>query len=241
MYELVVIPLMNVLGSEEMTKEERNEALVGLQEALSAQLEQPVSWSEDVADDAEFQADVLDPYFIFALRAAAAWMELHDSLDGFEVGEEPWLHESLDAVDEVDAITKFPHLLQADDSELTVFVPVDFKEVFQIELGDEEEEEGEEEEDQFFFVASLLRLRAELDVLKETLGIEDGIEEQIEDIVPDPTVDPLAGPRYGWLVMSARVNEGLTRALPMVLYYAEDDEDDEDDEEGEDNHDNADN
>lgn len=219
MFELVVIPLMNVLADEEMTAEERAEGLASLQEALSQQVDNPVSWSEDVPDDAEFEADRIDPYFIFALRAAAAWLEKNDSLEDFELDDEPWLHESLDIVDEEDAIKKFPHLLQADASEWLAFIPADFKEVFMVDMGEDEVEGDEEPEEEYFFVASLPRLRAELDVLKVALGIEDGLEDKIDDIVPDPDVDPLAGPRYGWLLMSARTNEGLSRELPMLLYF----------------------
>ncbi len=235
MFELVVIPLMNVLADEDMTAEERAAGLVSLQEALGQQVEHPVSWSEDVADDAEFEADRIDPYFIFALRAVAAWLETHDSLEGFEVDDEPWLHESLDILDDEDGIKKFPHLLQADASEWLAFIPADFKEVFMVDMGEDEVEEDsdQEPEEEYFFVASLPRLRAELDVLKAALKIEDGLEDQIDDIVPDPEVDPLAGPRYGWLLMSARTNEGLERGLPMLLYFDDDAEEGEGEEEGE--------
>src|SRR5690606_35163656 len=99
MYELVVMPPREfwALGAE--PPEELQEALEALQGALSEQGGSPVKWTETATQET-YESDTVEPFCIHALRAVAAWIDVHGDLKGFELGETPWDHDIFGALDE---------------------------------------------------------------------------------------------------------------------------------------------
>lgn len=228
MFELVVMPLIELWMEDGLSEEDVKSALDNMQQALSAEVGQTIRWDEQL-EEVSFEADCVDPYCIFALRAVAAYLEKHDSLEGFELGEEPWNHEAFAALESQGQAEAFKQVLHADGTACVAYVPAEMPDVYLMD--DEDEDEGETS----FSVGSLPALRKELDRLRDALGLEADLESHIDDVVFDPAEDPLAAPRYGWLVLSARCNEAIERKLPLILMEpSEDDElfEDDDYEEG---------
>ena len=224
MFEIVVMPLTELWADPEHSSEDLKETLAELQFVLTTEAGFEVTWDETVSRGPNFDADGVNVYCIYGLRAAAAWLEFNDTLDAFEMGDEPWSHEILDKLEEHGKSERFPQILHSSDTTFAAFVPVDMPDVFLME--------GEDDADLDFSVGSAVGLRRELDDLRAALGLEEGLEEHLDDIVFDPAEDPLAEPRYGWLVLSARTNEALEKKLPLlIIFEVDEDEDDEDDEE----------
>ena len=210
MFELVVIPLIELWIEDAEDEAVVLATLLELQQVLTREVGREISWSEHFVENATFEADGIDPYCVYGLRSAAAWLEFYEDLDTFEVGVEPGEHEIFDRLEERGKAERFPQLLHSEATDCAAFVPAELPDVFMML------EEGSEVE---FGVGSVEALRKELDVLRVALGLEEGLEEHIDHVVFDPNEDKLAGPRYGWIVLSARVNEALAKRLPLVLLY----------------------
>ena len=226
MFEIMVMPLTRLWSEIAGYGEGLEEALTNLQQLLSKENDGEITWEEPFDPSDEVEADIVDPVAIYALRAAASWLEFHEDLDGLELSDQPWEHEIFDKLEEKGHADRYPHLLHTDQSDIAAYVPGDFPNVFLFE---------EEDDEAFTFsIGALAGLRRELDELREKLGLEAGLEEHIDDIVFDVNTDPLADPRHGWLVLSTRLNEALRRQLPLLmLLELGEDEDDEDLEEEE--------
>ncbi len=227
MYELVVMPLTEFwdLGAED--PQELQEALEALQGALSEQVGSPVKWSEQGTQET-YESDTLDPFCVHALRALAAWVDVHGDLQGFELGETPWEHDVFGALDEEEGSKKFPQLVHS-DADVAVFAPVDLPGVYFMGPEDEDEADEEEEEMEELAVGSVTRLGAELDALNEHLKLQGDIDELPDDVVFDSDEDPLAAPKYAWAVLRAAVKRASAQKLPLILYfdasmYSDDDE-----------------
>lgn len=223
MFEFVTMPLTHFWDLEEQTPEELQEALVGLQRALSEQLGREISWPEDV-EEQDYEADLLDPYSVYALKALAAWLETHDEVGDFQPGVEPWAHEAILALDEDDT-HRYPQLLHS-DADVMVFAPVVMPDVYYLSDG-----EGEDDDEEFA-VGSLQSLLQELEALNGHLELEGDIDELPEGTQFDVDSDPLAAPKYAWAVLRAAVKKSLAQKLPLIAFFdpdlAEDEEWDED-------------
>ena len=230
MFEFVTMPLTHFWDLEEQSPQELQEALLGLQRALSEQLGREITWSEDVEEDS-YEADLLDPYSVYSLKAMAAWLDNHDDIEGFSPGVEPWAHPAILELDE-DGTHRYPQLLHS-DADVMVFAPVVMPDVYYLADGDEEDAEGDEEE---FAVGSLQSLFEELERLNEFLGLEGDIEQLPDGTLFDVDADPLAAPKYAWAVLHAAVRKSLAQKLPLICFFdpdlAEEEEWDEDEDEG---------
>lgn len=214
MFELVVMPLIELwVDEEDADADALKEQLALLQKALGEQVGETVEWVEELDEDATYEADGIDALALYALRAAAAWLELHKDLDGFEIGEEPWAHDAFVALEDKDEVERFPQILHSDETDYTAFLPATLADVYVLV------EEGADLDDAEMAVGSVKSLRAELDVLRIALGLEEGLEEHLDDVVFDPAIDPLAAARYAWVVLSARTNEAIGKNLPLMLVF----------------------
>jgi len=213
MFELVVMPLIELWMDEGLDEKDVQEALEHLQHVLAQETGAEIDWEESL-EAVHFEADGVNPYCLYGLRAAAAWLEEHEDLEEFEVTDEPWLHDAFDTLESRGHARTYRQVLHADGTYCVAYLPAMLDDVYIME------EEGSEEPPQFS-VGSLAALRAELDTLREALGLEPGLEEHIDDVVFDPAEDALAGPRYGWLILSTRCNEAIEKALPMMLFEPE--------------------
>ncbi len=235
MFELFVMPLVDFWAqyADETDPEHLSQVLSDLQEVLSKHFEMPVKWEETLSDEeSSVEADALDSECIYALRALAAWLEIHGSIEGFEVGDEPWLHPILETLDERlqndQEVEHFPQILNSDDADVVAFVPVDLPNVAILE------DEEDDEEEINFSIGSLPGLQRELERIRLALGIEEGVEEELDSVVFDADQDPMALPRCACLVLMARVKEALAKKMPLMLQLGDGDEysDEEEVEEG---------
>lgn len=219
MYELVVMPLTEFwdLGADDPA--ELQEALGALQGALSEQVGAPVKWEEKPTQET-YESDSLDPFCVHALRALAAWVDVHGDVEGFEIGETPWEHDVYGALDEEEGAKKFPHLVHT-EADVAVFAPVDLPGVYFMGPDDEDEaaEEEEDDEPEELAVGSLPRLAAELDALNVHLKLAGDIDELPDDVVFDSDADPLAAPKYAWAVIRAAVKRATAETLPLIMYF----------------------
>ncbi|MDX9724436.1 MAG: hypothetical protein RBU37_27060 [Myxococcota bacterium] len=214
MFELMVMPLRALWEEDDENKV--IEEVRQLQALLSEAFDKEVTWNEEMPDGEELEIYGLDPHCVYSLRAAAAWLEFTDKLEGFDPGEEPWNHEVFERLEEAGEAKRFPQLLHSENADAVAFVPVELDNVIGVD----------DEEPPSFAVGSLPALRRELDELRIALGLESGLEDKLEDLVFDDDVDPIASARYGWVVLSRRCNDALAKDLPLVM-VVEDEEDEE--------------
>ena len=224
MFDFVVMPLTEFWNDGEQPWEERLEALDSVQKVLAENGGGPVSWTEEPVDEPDFDADSVEPLCVYALRAVAAWLEVHGSLEGFELDDAPWEHAVFATLEERDGSQRFPQLLHS-EADVVAFVPAELPDVYFLAFG-----EGDEPEDGEFAAGSLPRLAAELDDVGVALDMTADIDDLPDDFLFDSDEDPLAAAKYAWAIIRARVKHGLAQQRPLVMFYDEPAEEDEEEE-----------
>ena len=199
--------------------------------------------------------DVIDDMQLASLHAIAAKLELDGSLDDFEFDpEQPWdapVFERLEdeVLDEAAGkdVERFNHLLSIGNSFEFICLPIDLPFVSQINISNDEEEEEEhhcdcedeeccccEEDDGSIDISSTVALRRELDDIAKVLNIDTSLNIDETDVDFDDE-DPYRNAKFGWYILSAKLNEAIEAKMPLIVRFNDEDDDfdDFDEEDGE--------
>jgi hypothetical protein len=213
------MPLVELMADDMEDPEAARAALAILQESLSAEVGRPITWPERLTGAWESEADQVDPEALWALRAAAATLELRQSLHGFETVDEPWDHPAILELEEAGGSKRFPHLLHA-DAPLVAYVPAELANVYYLSFSGEEtaEAEEEEEEDVDLATGSLPGLTQELSELREALELPLTMNPD-EELAFDEEADTLASAKFACAVLSIRADEATRSTTPLMLIF----------------------
>ena len=229
MFSVVVMPFGDFLAGEGDDFEMGMELSETIQQSLSEELGQPVSWAESSQEGEPVEAEELDEEAVWSLRVAAAWLELHPDLQGCDPGDTPWEHSVLDEVAARGGAKRFRQILHTDVDALC-YAPVLMDDVTFVTLGGEEEGEGDAldpEDEEEYGVGSLLALIEELDALREPLGLPERLEDiAVEEFVDDPDL-PFSGAKFAWFVLRDTARVATESKLPLLLLWGEMEEEDD--------------
>jgi hypothetical protein len=234
MYSVVVMPLSEFLAGEDDDFELGAELVEIFQETLTEEVGRQVIWDEEPVESAE--EDEVDEEALWALRVAAAWYEVHGTLEGCEPGDSPWDHPILDQISEQEGSVQFKQLLHT-EVDVLGYVPVDLPDVFFLAPETEEEEtrsaaagedDGEDEpEEGEIGIGSLPALVEELEALREPLGLPEALEDiAVEEFVDDPDI-PLSSAKFAWYVLRDCAREAEEAQLPLMIFWVEAGDEDE--------------
>ena len=226
-----------------------------LQEVLSDHYGKAVSWEEPELDpsksDEEISVDVIDDMQLASLHAVAAKLELDGNLKDFEFDpEQPWdapVFERLEdeVLDEASGkdVERFNHLLSIGNSFEFICLPIDLPFVSQINISNDEEDGEDEEEhhcecgeddccceqdDGSIDISSTIGLRRELDDIAKILEIDTSINIDETDVNFDDN-DPYRNAKFGWYILSAKLNEAIEAKMPLIIRFNDEDDDFDDD------------
>lgn len=233
-------------------------SIAELQEVLSGHYGKPVSWEEPALDpsksDEEISVDVIDDMQLASLHAVAAKLELDGNLDDFEFDpEQPWdapVFERLEdeVLDEASGkdVEKYNHLLSIGNSFEFICLPIDLPFVSQINISNDDEDEDEEEhhcdccdedgccceqDDGSIDISSTVALRRELDEIAAVLKIDTTVDIDDETKLVFDDDDPYRNAKFGWYILSAKLNEAIEAKMPLIIRFSDEDDDFDDFEE----------
>jgi len=216
-YQVAITPLIDYWSDSEPSLALRQEALQNLQTALVQIAGDKARWDESPGTGAA--AETLDVVALYALRAAAAWYEKHDTLDGFEATDAPWDHPIFDAFDDGERAKKFPHLLES-DAEVAVYVPTRLPDVYFLSEYGSDDDDGSE-----IAVASLPSLLRELDTFAIILQVPEGLDPyNTETPLFDANVASNAPANWGVTMLRRRAYKALKSKVPLVIYAVNSDD-----------------
>jgi len=237
MYVVLVSPLSHVVVRSDEDPGLGADFVRMVQESISQELGETVTWEEPAESEETLVADELDPFCWHGLRAAALRLEQEGSLEGFDPGEEPWDHPLFGEAEERGGSERFPQVVHG-EADLVAYAPVELKDCFRLtpvadpdeDVKGGDEKEGEEEAEGDVAVGSLPALRREVAILGKALGLPD-TPEISEDLVPADSDDPLVEARFGCAVLAVRAAEAAEVGVPLIIAWDDSpDEDDGDDE-----------
>ena len=215
MFDVIVMPLADLWDEGQGDLSKRSEGLERVQQVLSEQTGTRVSWADIRHEGDGYDLDELEAYALYALKALASFHEAHGTIDGFNVGDEPWDHEALTRLDHGDVSKRYPQLLHA-DADVMAYVPVALADVYY--MG---EDDMMDDEACSCALGSALALVEELRVLADVLSMNEDLDGLSDDHVFDESEDPLAAPRYAWALLSARVKEACGQGTSLLLVVSE--------------------
>lgn len=230
MFSVVVMPFCDFLAGEGDDFEMGGELSETIQQALSEELGQPVSWAESSREGEPVEAEELDEEAVWSIRVAAAWLELHPNLEGCDPGDTPWEHSVLDEVAARGGAKRFRQILHT-DVDAICYAPVELDDVTFVTIGAEEEageagegqgaEEPDPADEEEYGLGSLPALIDELDALREPFGLPEKLEDiAVEEFMDDPDL-PFSGAKFAWFVLRDTARVAVREKVPLMLLWGE--------------------
>ena len=240
MYEIFVMPLATYWDELEDLEIEAKEAVKDLQKELTEYYGKTVNWVEpDEIDVEDIEVSLIEDNELMSLYVVAAKLETSENIDNIDLDpENPWDSEVFDELekklDDGGNIDLYHHLLMPQNSPETIYVPVDlpntvslFSDEAAAEM-DENFDEADYEENGSICVASLTKLRTELDKIQKILKTDPEIDIEDENVdIEFEQDDSLSSAKIAWYVLNTQINNAVKAKLPLIIRYVHDEEYDE--------------